>query len=343
MSEQKLTIPKILLILLIGGSGVQTMASNLAVLEVVVSECEDEECKTDEITVQQTKLLTDELRKQAVLVLPQTYAVYTREKIIELAKDIPEGVSKVVDIGKAIKSDYVTHGSVSFLDGSLVLTVELYSCENGLLLSNFVETAPDTKGLLKIINEKSAKLFEKILPPVPQQQTTPPPPSSSSAEQSSSSSEDLKIGIIAKIGFAKIGVKNSKSGTAYSLGFIALKNFGILDFAPEILFSSEEYEMSEKKVGKTGLEIPLTARFALAKGFGISIGAVADIPLYLKIENETPKDIENFGIAAIGGLYYAMTENVFIEAVYEKYFSKTFTSLKNSNTDKALCGIGYLF
>jgi hypothetical protein len=332
-------IPKILLILIIGGIGVQTIAANLAVLEVVISECEDEECKTDEITVQQTKLLTDELRKQAVLVLP-TYTVYTREKIIELAKDIPEGVSNLVDIGRAIKSDYVTHSTVGFLDGSFVLTVELYNCENGILLSNFVETAPDTKGLLKIIHEKSNLLFEKILPPAP-----PPPPvsSSSSITTSSSSSEDLKIGIIAKIGFAKIGVKNAKSDMAYSLGFTVIKNFGILDFAPEILLSSEEYEISEKRASKIGIEIPLAVRLALAKGFGISLGAVADIPLSLKIENEAPKDIEKFGIAAMGGLYYAMTENIFIEAVYEKYFNKTFTSLKNSNTDKALCGIGYLF
>jgi len=333
MSEAK--FPKILFILLIG---VQIKAANLAILEFVISECEDEECKTDEITVQQTKLLTDELRKQAVLVLPQTYTVYTREKIIELAKDVPDGVSDVIAICRAIKSDYVTRSSISFLDGSLVLTVELYNCENELLLSNFVETAPDTKGLLKIINEKSSSLFERILPPVP-----PPLPSSSSAEQSSSSSEDIKIGIMAKIGFAKIGVKNAKSGMAYSLGFIALKNFGILDFAPEILFSSEEYDISEKKASKIGIEIPLTARLALVKGIGISIGAVAAIPLSLKIGDETPKDIEKFGIAAMGGLHYATAENIFIEAVYEKYFSKTFTSLKNSNTDKALCGIGYLF
>jgi len=333
-------ISKILKILLIGGIGVQTIAANLAVLEIVTSECEDEECKTDEITVQQTRLLTDELRKQASLSLPQTYIVYSREKIIELAKDIPAGISEVVDIGKAIKSDYVTRGSVSVLDGSLVLTVELYNCENGLLLSNFVETAPDTKGLLKIIHEKSAQLFEKILPPAP------PPPSSSSAEQSSSSSsssEDIKIGIIAKAGFAKIGVKNSKSDLAYSLGLTAIKNFGVLNFTPEILFSSEEYEINDKKISKLSLEIPLSARVVLAKSIGISLGAVAAIPLLLKIENEAPKDAQTFGIAAMGGLSYIISENIFIGAVYEKYFGNTFTSLKNSNTDKALCGIGYLF
>jgi len=328
------TILKILQILIIL---VQTIAAtNLAVLEIVTSDCEEEDCKTDDLTVQQTKLLTDELRKQAVLVLPQTYTVYTREKIIELAKDIPAGISEVVDIGKAIKSDYVTRSSIGFLDGSLVLTVELYNCENGILLSNFVETSPDTKGLLKIIHEKSSPLFEKILPPAP---PPPPPPSSSSLEQSSSSSEDIKIGVIAKAGFSKMGVKNAKSDLAYSLGLVAVKSFGII----EILFSSEEYGIDDKKISKLSLEIPLSARLVLAKSIGISLGAVAAIPLSLRIENEVPKDAQAFGIAAMGGLSYIITENIFIEAVYEKYFGKTFTSLKNSNTEKMLCGIGYLF
>jgi len=332
-------ISKILFILFIGGIGVQTIAANLAVLEIVTSDCEEEDCKTDDLTVQQTKLLTDELRKQAVIVLPQTYTVYTREKIIELAKNIPAGISEVVDIGRAIKSDYVTRSSIGFLDGSLVLTVELYNCENGILLSNFVETSPDTKGLLKIIHEKSSPLFEKILPPAPPQ----PPPSSSSTEQSSSSSEEIKIGVIAKAGFAKMGVKNSKSDLAYSLGLTAIKNFGILDFIPEILFSSEEYGIDDKKISKLSLEIPLSARVVFAKSIGISLGAVAAVPISLRIENEAPKDAQAFGFAAMGGLSYIITENIFIEAVYEKYFGKTFTSLKNSNTDKALCGIGYLF
>jgi len=331
----------ILKILAIVAIGVQTaFAINVAVLELVVSENPDEEENTTDLTVQQTKLLTDELRKQASLVLP--YTIYTREKIIELSASVPDGASSVVDIGKAIKSDYVTRGSIGFLDGALVLTVELYSCENGTLLSNFVETAPDSKGLLKIIYEKSGSLFEKILPPAPS--------SSSSEVQSSSSSappeqqpEFMKIGVLARVGFAKSGVKDTKSGLAYSLGLTAVKNFGIIDFIPEVLFSSEEYEISEKKVSGLSVEIPLTVRVVLVNTIGISLGAVANIPLSLNIDGEVPKDAVKFGFAAMGGLSYIISENIFIEAVYEKYFSKTFTSLKDSNTDKALCGISYLF
>jgi len=133
----------------------------VAVLEVIVSEKSDDENK---VTVQQTRFLTDELRKQASLSLSKTYTILTREKIIALSADVPENTSNEVDIGRAIKSDYVTRSFVSFLGGLQVITVELYNCESGLLLSDFTEAAPDIGGLLKVIRENAPPLFKKINP-----------------------------------------------------------------------------------------------------------------------------------------------------------------------------------
>jgi hypothetical protein len=137
----------------------------VAVLEVVVSEDTEDDSKALELTVPQTKFLTDELRKQAVLALAKTYTILTREKIIELSVLVPENTANVVDIGRAIKSDYVTRSSISSLGNLLVFTIELYSCENGLLLADFTETAPDIGGLLKVIRENSPALFKKIILP----------------------------------------------------------------------------------------------------------------------------------------------------------------------------------
>ena len=153
--------------------------SIVAVLEVVVSEDTDDESKALELTVQQTKFLTDELRKQATLALAKTYTVLTREQIIALSLGIPDNVFTVVDIGRAIKSNYVTRSSLSYLGGLLVLSVEIYSCESGLLLADFVKMAPDLKGLLEIIHENAPILFKKINPPeqvvVPTAVNVPPP------------------------------------------------------------------------------------------------------------------------------------------------------------------------
>jgi len=137
----------------------------VAVLEVVVSEESDDESKALELTVQQTRFLTDELRKQATLSLSKTYTVLTREKIIALSANVPSDAATVVDIGRAIGSDYVTRSFISSLGGLLVFSVELYSCESGLLLADFTETAPDIGGLLKVARENAPALFKKINPP----------------------------------------------------------------------------------------------------------------------------------------------------------------------------------
>jgi len=154
----------------------------VAVLEIVVSEETDDESKSLELTIQQTKFLTDELRKQASLTLAKNYTVLTRENIIALSLGIPDNVFTVVDIGRAIKSDYITNSSLSYLGGLLVFTVELYNCESGLLVADFVKMAPDLKGLLEIIHENAPILFKKINPPEPATAAVPPPqPDASSA------------------------------------------------------------------------------------------------------------------------------------------------------------------
>jgi len=145
------------------GSGV------VAVLEVVVADDVDAGDSDDEggpleLTVQQTRFLTDELRKQATMALAKNYTVLTRDKIIELSVSVPENAANVVDIGRAIKSDYVTRGSIGYFGDLLVFTVELYNCESGILIGDFVKMAKDLKGLLDIVHENAPILFKKINP-----------------------------------------------------------------------------------------------------------------------------------------------------------------------------------
>jgi len=336
---------KFLLILFLIGTAFAV--ENVAVLEVIPN-------GDIELSVAEFQYLTDELRSRAVSVLPSDkFTVLTRDGIFALippdekeAECLAEGCA--VDIGRTIGAEYVAASKVGFFGGQLTITVELYESMGGKLLGSFVGESDNIRGLLNIIRSKAPDLFQKMLPATAAISTTQaasdkPIDTVPTAISPKPSIPTFQLGVVAKGGFAKMSVKDAKSGFAYSVGGIVVKNFGILDFAPEVLFSSEEYEINEKSVSKLSVEIPLKARVVLAKSIGISLGAVAGLPLSLKIEDETPKDAEAFGIAAIGGLSYIMTENIFIEAVYEKYFSKTFKSLKDSNTDKALCGISYLF
>jgi len=136
-------------------------AATVAVLEITLAD--DEEI---DFTIDETKFLSDELRRQATVFLPKDYSVLTREKIISLAEKA-ENLNTVIDIGKAIKSDYVTQGLISKLGGIFTLTVELYETSSGKLLGYFTKESPDLKGFLNVIRENTPNLFATIMPKEP--------------------------------------------------------------------------------------------------------------------------------------------------------------------------------
>jgi len=131
-------------------------AATIAVLEITIANDEID------LTIDETRFLTDELRRQAIRVLPKDYSVLTRDKIIALIPKNAKNFNSVIDIGVAIKSDYVTRSFIGKLDDMLTLTVELYETSSGDLLGDFVKESKDLKGFLNAIREKSPDLFAKI-------------------------------------------------------------------------------------------------------------------------------------------------------------------------------------
>jgi len=145
-------------------------AATLAVLEITLATDDDE----IGLTVNETRFLTDELRRQAIRILPKDYSVLTREKIISLVPQTAENLNSVIDIGMVIKSDYVTHGLIGKLGNLFTLTIELYETSSGNLLGDFVKESTDLKGLLDAIRENAPNLFTKLIPETvsePQQPT----------------------------------------------------------------------------------------------------------------------------------------------------------------------------
>jgi hypothetical protein len=133
-------------------------AATLAVLEITPANDEMD------LTINETKFLTDELRRQAMRILPKSYSVLTREKIIALIPSTAENLNSVIDIGMVIKSDYVTRGSIGKLGNLFTLTVELYETSSGNMLEDFVKESTDLKGLLDAIRESAPGLFSKLMP-----------------------------------------------------------------------------------------------------------------------------------------------------------------------------------
>jgi hypothetical protein len=157
-----------------GTFAITANAANIAVLEIVIPDVLEEDVEEAELTLRETRFLTDELRRQAAITLPKELSVLSREQIISLisavdsaAKD--SAVSKhsgeletVVDICKALKSDFATKSSISKLGNLLTLRVELYECEKGQPLGDFTGEAPDLKGLMDVIRGNAPKLFKKL-------------------------------------------------------------------------------------------------------------------------------------------------------------------------------------
>jgi hypothetical protein len=188
-----------------------TNAASVAVLEITLSYDEAD------LSVDETKFLTDELRRQAMRTLPKDYSVLTREKIISLVPKTAENLRTAIDIGIAIKSTYVTQGFIGKVGGLFTLAVELYETSSGNLLGDFAKESTDYKGLLEAIRENAPDLFTKIIPKEEQIQT-PIVTNISTEPKKSKNSFWIAIGLDA-LGAAAIGLgiyNNSKSIDYYN-------------------------------------------------------------------------------------------------------------------------------
>ena len=134
----------------------------LAVLEIVPTS------EVEELTISESRLLSDELRRQAVNLLPaKEFTVLTRDGIIALippdeeeAKCLAE--SCAVEIGRAIGVEYISSGRIDKFAGELSLTVELYETMGGRLLGSFLTYGTNLAGLMETIKAEGPAMFEKM-------------------------------------------------------------------------------------------------------------------------------------------------------------------------------------
>jgi len=152
------------LILVLAMAETAFAASNVAVLELVPDASAQEE-----ISIGESRHLTDELRRQAVTALPTgEYSVLTRDNFIALmpsnekeAERIAEG--SAVEIGRAIGAEYVSRGTIGKFGKQFTISVELYETASGKLLSSMVFESEGIDGLLNVIRKEAKPLFQSIL------------------------------------------------------------------------------------------------------------------------------------------------------------------------------------
>jgi len=186
-------------------------ATTVAVLEMIISD------DKVEMTIQETRFLTDELGKQARLALPQNgYSILTRDSILRLIPEDAEEVERLaqsgaVEIGRAIKSDYTASSSLSRVGNTLTLKIQLYENKSGILIGELVKVSPDFKGLFEIIQEKAPDLFLKIT-----EKAEPSIPTNIPVQEKSKTSFWVAVGLDA-LGVAAIcfGLNRNFKGNDY--------------------------------------------------------------------------------------------------------------------------------
>jgi TolB-like protein len=150
--------------------------NNVAVLELLPNES-----VMENIRIEESRHLTDELRRQAVMNLPKgEYSVLTRNNIIALmppdeaeAECLAEGCA--VDIGRAIGAEYITQGTIGMFGSKLTISVELYETMGGKLLYSIVFESANIDGLLAAIRSHAKPLFQSIADSRPSPSAIPPP------------------------------------------------------------------------------------------------------------------------------------------------------------------------
>jgi len=237
-------------------------AVTLAVLEITIASNDDEEIG---LTVDETKFISDELRRQAIRILPKDYTVLSREKIISLIPETAENLNSVVDIGMVIKSDYVTRGYIGKVGNLLTLTVELYETASGSMIGDFVKEATDLKGFLEAIRENSPGLFSKIMSPTAASIPTNIPTESTKIKTSFWVAIGLDV-----LGATAIGLgvyKNSKAGDYHS------KNEKLMEDVRPGTFNSmqKEFDDNEQKMK----DAKMMRNIFYATGGALLLGGVA--------------------------------------------------------------------
>jgi hypothetical protein len=107
---------------------------------VVESELDEQSGASAEISRADVRLVTAELRREAVKNLPPgQYNVMTSETVIAQGSAFAVDCNEencVIALGSKIGADYIVRGTVSKLETRLTLTVEIYETENGNLVAS---------------------------------------------------------------------------------------------------------------------------------------------------------------------------------------------------------------
>ena len=158
-----------------------TRIKNVAVVE---TEIDAQSGASAELTSADARLVTAELRREAVKNLPKgKYNVMTSETVYAQGSAVLEECADencVIVLGSAIGADFIVRGIISKVQTRFTLSVEIYETDNGNLVASSEPIRSESLG--DLLEQSAAvcaemyKTFVNAYTPPPEPAAPPPPP-----------------------------------------------------------------------------------------------------------------------------------------------------------------------
>jgi TolB-like protein len=154
---------------------VKPPSERMKYVAVVETDIDEQSGATAELTNADARLVTAELRREAVKNLPRArYSVMTSETVIAQGSAVLEKCADencVITLGSTIGADFIVRGTISKVQTRFTLTVEIYETDDGNLVASSDPIRSETvEGLLEKTAEVCAEMYRTFVA-----EHTPPP------------------------------------------------------------------------------------------------------------------------------------------------------------------------
>lgn len=153
------------------------------------------------------------------------------------------------------------------------------------------------------------------------------------AGSSSMSAQGLDFGVKAGANFAKLDGEGLEGDnlTSFHVGaLVEINVFENFSVQPEVLYSSQGTKIDEEDIKLDYLSVPVLAKFYLISD-KLSIEAGPQFSFLVNDNVEEQFETKSFDFAAVGGLAFNFTENIFAQARYVAGLTDTSEDAKVTN------------
>jgi TolB-like protein len=213
---------------------VKPPSERMKYVAVVETDIDEQSGASAELTHADARLVTAELRREAVKNLPRArYSVMTSETVIAQGSAVLEKCAEencVIALGSTIGADFIVRGTISKVQTRFTLTVEIYETDDGNLVASSDPIRSETvEGLLEKTAAVCAEMYRTFVAshaPPPEPVVAAPVTAIPPVAQEPPRAYPRKFGIDISVGVGAIYAGGFGGGVAWSDGQVSMPYSG---------------------------------------------------------------------------------------------------------------------